>query len=158
MQPTGQDEAERSRSPFEAFRREVMADAPLRAELASLLDADAFVALAVSRAGERGIGLDAEEVARRVWAPGAPDRPQAVEIAPGWPPAGWLPSSVSHATAAGGDAPVVDWTHFAGEPLSEPFYEDSLRKARARPFNRVFRVRTALASLAAGAPVDAPRP
>ena len=47
-----------------------------------------------------------------------------------------------------GGRPYVDWAHFGAAPLTEPFFEISLRRAMARPFNRMFRYRMALDDIA----------
>jgi hypothetical protein len=57
---------------------------------------------------------------------------------------GWLP-----AAAAVRDGEFhVDWLHFGEEPLSEPFFEDSVRRCLSRPFNQLFHRRTSMAELA----------
>jgi len=71
--------------------------------------------------------------------------------ADGWPGPGWLPVAV---TPARGEL-MVDWAHFGGARLVEPFFEDSLRIARRRPINRLLRRRTALSALVSGQPADA---
>jgi hypothetical protein len=40
---------------------------------------------------------------------------------------------------------VVDWAYFGGAPLTEPFYEGSIRRALSLPFNRICRYRTPFA-------------
>jgi hypothetical protein len=154
MPPAGQNDAGREVSPFEAFRHEVMSDEALQAELTRPVDPNAFVELAVARARERRVDLGPDDFWRRLQGRETSlHGPEAGELAADWPPAGWLPSAVGPP-----GSPHVDWAHFADEPLAEPFFGDSLRKATARPFNRVFRVRTSLATLVDGAGRGARRP
>jgi len=47
---------------------------------------------------------------------------------------GWLPIGLSW---DGGRA-VIDWRRFGNTRLTEPFYEDSMRRMAARPFNQAF--------------------
>src|SRR5580658_2009599 len=134
-------------SPFEAFRRAVMADAALQAELSQLYDPAAFVALALSLASERGLTLSADDI----WAHLQPDPLDLsrwfgnVELASEWAPSGWLPTAIGFSPE-----PYLDWAHFADVRLTHPFYEDSLRSVRSRPFNLAFRRRTRLPDLIAG--------
>src|SRR6185437_2103705 len=41
----------------------------------------------------------------------------------------------------------VDWCHLGDAPLREPFFDDTLAKCLALPFNQLFRPRTAIAAL-----------
>ena len=66
------------------------------------------------------------------------------------PPRHWLPTDVT----SGPDGPLIEWLHFAAEPLDRPFYQDSIQRARALPFNRLMRCTTPLSALDAFA--DAP--
>jgi hypothetical protein len=145
---TDLDAARTAAAELDRFRARVMADAALQAELAAPRDLAAFVALAVARAAEAGIALDPELVA----ALAKPDRIGAArwlptaEFATGWPGDGWLPAHLGLAPE-----PYMDWAHFAGAPLAEPFFEESLGAAQARPFNGLFRHRTPLADFVASA-------
>jgi hypothetical protein len=51
---------------------------------------------------------------------------------------GWLPIGVSWS----GGQPEIDWCLAGPQPLSEPFFEDSVVRLVRRPFNKVFRRRT----------------
>jgi hypothetical protein len=55
--------------------------------------------------------------------------------------AGWIPVAVDTNAPAG---PVVEWCRFGETRFAEPFFEQTVRRARARPFNLAFRPRTAL--------------
>jgi hypothetical protein len=155
MPPISQNDSGPAPSLFDAFRREVMSDEALQAELMRPFDPAAFVALAVARACERQIDLEPDDFWRRLRPneSGSAGQPEGAELAAGWPPVGWLPSSVGPR-----GSPYVDWAHFAGEPLAEPSYEQSSRNAMGRPFNGVFGARTSLAALVDGAPSDRRRP
>ena len=67
-----------------------------------------------------------------------------------WPPPHWLPVDV----VAQSDAIAVDWAWFGAAPLTAPFFEGALRRALARPLNRLFRYRTNLNDFLAGAETD----
>lgn len=65
-----------------------------------------------------------------------------------WPPSPWLPIKV----APGGSEIFVDWAYFGAGPLTEPFFEGSIRRALSHPFNALFRYRMTLRDFLA--PVD----
>lgn len=57
----------------------------------------------------------------------------------------WLPAGL----ATDGAQVVVEWAHFAGAPLDDPFFEFPLRKARHHPVSRLLAWTTPLEYLAA---------
>jgi hypothetical protein len=125
--------AEPPATALDAFRARVMADEALQMALAAPEEPASFAALALETARRNGIALTAGDLADAV-------RPDPVSLArlaatvpnaASWPSRHWLP-----AQAVG---PAIDWAHFAGAPLSEPFFTESARRAAARPFNRLFR-------------------
>ncbi|HEX4304007.1 MAG TPA: sulfotransferase [Rhizomicrobium sp.] len=127
---------------LEQFRAAVRGDAALQAALQDCHDFGAFPALVLRLAQERGIALDAADVANAL-------KPDPAGIArfmdplsasPELPPAGWLPIGIDAELA-------VDWLFFGARPLAEPFFEDSMRRARMLPYNRLIRYRTSLARL-----------
>jgi hypothetical protein len=131
------------------FRALVMADEALADALSQAADDDGFVALALCIAHDCGLALDAATVRAAItpdplglarWT-GAPAG--AAVFSKHWPPRQWLPAQV----AVMGDRPIVDWLHFGAKPLTAPFFEDSIRRALARPFNRMFRYRMAIGDL-----------
>jgi hypothetical protein len=135
-------------SPLDRFRAIVFADTQLQLELSQPRDAAVFAELAARRARERGVRLGAEEIAQAArpdplglarWEAGPP-------LTDGWPEGDWLPVHID-----GGATPYVDWAHFAGAPLTAPFFEDARREAGARPFNALFRRRSSLAGFSAAA-------
>ena len=132
---------------LEHFRRHLLADPELQQRLGALADPADFAPAAVAAAAEAGITLTEDDLLDTM-------RPDPLGIArysnaPAThrePPLGdWLPVAIVPAGAELG----VDWAHFAGEPLTEPFFEDSLRQARALPLNRLLKLRTPLSALAA---------
>jgi len=64
-----------------------------------------------------------------------------------WPQIGWLPVRA----VPGQDGPGFDWAWFGDRPLSEPLFEDSVNRMALRPLSRLFRTRTNLNALIAGA-------
>jgi hypothetical protein len=79
-------------------------------------------------------------------------RPQAGKS---WPGRDWLPIQV---VCLPGGGLAVDWVHFAGAPLDDPFFATDARRAAALPFNRLFRYRIGLDHLIEGALDDGPAP
>lgn len=126
-------------SPLDRFRAAVMADPAAQQALAELRDPVAFEALAVEWANARGIPLAQSDLI----AASKPDPLGIHGLAPApqsgtaWPPRQWLPSRC--ALEAGF---AVDWYHYAGESLNEPFFADSRGRTGMRPFNQLFRYRT----------------
>jgi hypothetical protein len=132
-------------APIDRFRAHLLADPDLQQRLNRLADTDAFVVAMIAAAAEAGIAITPDEAHAalksdplglwRVSGAAATDRA---------PPAGdWLPVAM----VVGGGAFAVDWAHFAGRSLTDPFFEDSLRRTRTLPINRLTRVRTPLATL-----------
>jgi hypothetical protein len=126
-------------SPLDRFRAAAMADSAIQQALAELREADAFEALAVEWANARGIPLTPDHLI-------AATRPDPLGLhlfAPAphsgtiWPPRGWLPG---RCVAEAGFA--IDWYHYAGTELNEPFFADSRSRVASRPFNQLFRYRT----------------
>lgn len=142
--------------PIDRFRAHVLADPALQMRLSALYDLAAFIPAVIDAAGAAGIPLTADMVK-------AATRLDPLDLArfgdppvtgvniPGkdWLPIGILPS--------GGEF-VVDWAHFAGSPLTAPFFEEALHQARALPLNRLIRYRTPLLKLAATVGEDTPVP
>jgi hypothetical protein len=136
------------------FKAWVLADPALQAELAQPYDPAVFASLAVTRAAERGIALDAAIVrdAARPDPLGVSRWTVAAPLSDHWPERQWLPTDIAFAAE-----PFVDWAHYAGLPLDAPFFEESVQQVRHRPFNAVFKHRTSLETLMRGASA-APRP
>ncbi len=128
-----------------AVRHHILADPDLQNRLAAIEDEREFAAAMGRVAADLGLDTGPEDLRPEPRRAGVDDHPPNMRI---WPGRGWLPEAVV-ATTAG---PAVDWVHFGGARLTEPFFADSLRRARRRPFNRLVRYRTPLSLLAADAP------
>ena len=131
------------------FVRLVLDRADLQARLGAEIESNAFVAAALLIAQENGVELG-EASLRAVL---RPDPIGVGRFAPpplamaGWPPQGWLPTR----SVPTGGAPAFDWMWFGNAPLTQPFFEDEVRRASALPLNWLLRIRTGLAELVAGA-------
>jgi hypothetical protein len=142
---------------LDALRARVMADDALQMELARLEEQGAFATAALAAAARGSLPLVADDLAAAL----RPDPLGLSRLGPApagttaWPSRHWLPVGIA-ADAAGGL--VVDWAHFAGTPLAEPFFAESARRAQARPFNRLFRLGTALDAFIDNRPAEAARP
>ena len=115
---------------LDAFRSLILADEALQMDLARIEEPDAFVARALELAGP---DLTALEVAAAIRGDPAGISRLAASVpnAAAWPSRHWLPVQTAGA--------AIDWAHFAGAPLNEPFFTETARRAAARPFNRLFR-------------------
>ncbi|MEO6217623.1 MAG: hypothetical protein ABIO86_16465 [Sphingomonas sp.] len=139
-------------APLDRVRETVMADPTLQLRLSVMQDPEVFVAAVIEIAASIGVELDREAVLKASEPdPLGLDRFRPAELT-GYdlPDRQWLPIAVM---PAGGQY-AVEWAHFGGAPLTAPFFEDQLRRARSQPFNRLFRQRTPLAGLAQAQPGD----
>lgn len=111
-------------------------------DLACIEGPDAFVARVLELAGP---DLNALEVAAAIRGDPAGISRLAASVpnAAAWPSRHWLPVQAVGA--------AIDWAHFAGAPLGEPFFTESARRAAARPFNRLFRHVTGFGDFVANA-------
>jgi hypothetical protein len=150
IQPIRETPCNDGRTALDAFRACVMADEALTASLSGIDDPDQFVAHGLACAAARGIHLSEQSLRQAV----RPDPLNIARFAPAppdgaiWPPRPWLPVHLSML----GDQPVVDWAYFGPAPLTDPFFEGSMRRAASRPFNRVFNYRMTLDDFVADAP------
>jgi hypothetical protein len=130
-------------SAFNHFRAHVLGDEALQLELSRIDEPERFAERSVSIATALGSQLSREAMLASLGgeplglARWFPPPANAVE----WPSKHWLPA---HLSSGLGGAVTVDWVHFAGERLVAPFFEESLRRASSRPFNRMFSYRTTL--------------
>ena len=141
---TGMDQGE---LPLELtrFRAAVLSDAQLQASLVDCKSTDSFVARAMAEAGRRGFSLEEHDL-RKAIRPDPIGASRWLDAPPSLvtPPHGWLPVNV---LPSRGEF-CVDWVYFGDHPLTEPFFEDSLRVAMWLPLNKFARYRTRLADLA----------
>lgn len=133
--------------PLAAFVDLVLQDDTLQSILGKIESADAYVGAAIKIASTHGIVLHEEAVLKGL----QPHPPGMARFFPSpvtldrWPVAGWLPAR----SVPTDDAPGFDWIWFGTHRLTEPFFEDSVRRFESRPFNRMFRTRTTSAALMA---------
>jgi hypothetical protein len=135
------------------LRMQVMADEKLQRHLSQEEDPARFAEIASRSAEELGLGSVAEAINSAL----APDplglaRWNRDTLAGSdWPPAHWLPIHVTPT----GDTISVEWAYFGAAPLTDPFFESSIRKALRSPFGRLFRYGTTLPAFLQGAASDA---
>src|SRR3569623_215831 len=137
--------------PIARFRAMLSGDPALQDRLAPLNEPGSFVAAAIADAAERDLALDGAAL-NQAWQPdplglarwSGGDASSAAS-----PPRQWLPTAIVPAP----QGLAVSWTHFAGAPLSESFFEGSARRAGGLPINRLLSMRSTLQSL-----IDAPIP
>lgn len=130
------------------FRDALLASPDLQARLGIFEDPALFEAEARVIAVELGLdpaaisfdsgGHDPLGISRFLGAPVTLDH---------WPQIGWLPAR----TVPGPVEPAFDWAWFGDRALSEPLFEDSVRRMAGRPLSRLYRTRTDLSALIAGA-------
>ena len=139
---------------LDRFRFHLLADGRLQQRLAAIADHAPFVTAVRESAAALGIPLTQAiiEGALRPDPLGLDRFDDAPVTARDWPCTGWRPSAVITANGT----PAVDWLHFGGIRLDAPFYEESVRIARRRPFNRLVRWRTPLSTLPDHTPLAKP--
>ena len=137
--------------PIEHLRAMILADPALQDRLAPLYVPEQFVAAAAAAAAERGLAFDHDALHQAL-------RPDPLGLArwsggdasdEAYPTPQWLPTAIVP-TPQGA---AVSWSHFAGAPLSESFFESSARRAGGLPINRLLTRRSTLQSL-----IDTPVP
>lgn len=135
---------------LEALRACVMADEAIATALCSIEDVERYAEAAVRLADARGIPLTAAAIRQAI----TPDPLNIARFMPRppngtvWPPRHWLPIGVS----IGDDRAMIDWAHVGPAPIIDPFFENAIRRAVARPFNRMFRYRMSLDDFLTNAP------
>jgi hypothetical protein len=138
------------------FIKLVLGTPALQQRLASILETDSFIAESLSIAAEHNIPIEADML-KRVTQPtpmGIGRFGPAPITCSGWPPVSWLPTQ----SVATGGAPDIDWLWVGERPLLQPFFEDDVRNVSSLPFNRIFRIRTTLESVIAGAETETTLP
>lgn len=133
---------------LEPLVRAIAASPQLQARLGPSETPDDFVAIAGEVAAELGLHVD-ETALRRALVPdplGLGRWGEAPVTLSSWPEGDWLPTR---------SVPIVppqfEWAWFGGRKLTEPFYEDSVRRDGTRPMNLLLRTRTAMEAMIAGA-------
>ncbi|MES2056451.1 MAG: sulfotransferase [Pseudomonadota bacterium] len=149
---TGSTDIRDAAALLEQFRGHAMSNVALQQRLAPIYDDNIFATAVVDAAAELGIALSTADVRSALKPdPAGMDRfdtrpPRGLA----WPGPQWLPSAM----VAAGPEMAVDWVHFAGRPLADPFFTDTLFNARPLPINRLMRYRTPLSNFAQAAPAD----
>jgi hypothetical protein len=134
------------------LRARVFSDETLQQELGSIEVSETFAQRAEAAACAHGIDLSQEFVLEGLNASGvARSGPGAPVTATTWPPRLWLPMSAG-LMAEGRFG--IDWCYFGTEPLAEPFFDLSTRRAATRPLNRLFRCRMRIDDFLANARAD----
>jgi hypothetical protein len=126
---------------FEQFRALVERDPSLQEQLHRPDDPAVLIGLVGAAARDHGLSLDAAEVEAAIAAsrPGMADGRGAR-----LPPRGWLPIRARWQ----GREFMVDWACFGPRRLLDPFFEESVLRCLAKPFNRLFRYSTPIEALA----------
>lgn len=136
------------------FIKLVLGTPALQQRLASILETDSFIAESLNIAAEYNISIKID-VLKQVAQPNGIRRSGPAPIAcSGWPPFSWLPTQ----SVATGSAPDIDWLWVESDSFLLPFFEDDVRRYASLPFNRVFRIRTTLEAVIAGAETEQPLP
>lgn len=135
------------------LRAMILADEALADRLALILDAEAFAEATAGVAAGAGITITPDAILA-----GSKRDPLGIERFTGqqittadWPGRNWLPAAL---VPAPGQL-AIDWVHFGDAPLHDPFFEDSLRRAKRRPINALLKVCTPLGILGKQPPADA---
>ena len=139
-------------APLDRVREIVMADTGLQQRLSVIQEPHSFASVIVEIATSAGVDLADETVldAMEHDPLGLARFRPAQLTGRAMPDRQWLPIAVMPAVGE----MAVEWAHFGGVPLSAPFFEDTLRRVRSQPFNRLFPCRTPLAGLAQAEPDD----
>jgi hypothetical protein len=134
------------------FRALLWSDMALQDRLSLFDRPDQFVASAIEIAAAHDIPIATSDLsgAAKPDPLGIASLDGASANARGIPPRQWLPTSVVPSV----QGPAVNWAHFGGAPLAESFFADSLRRAGARPLNRLLSLRTPLQDLIDSPPVE----
>jgi len=112
-------------------------------------DVEGFADAAIAAAAAGGITLTADDLRSALTPdPIGVSRWEAFPVErTEWPSGDWRP--IRLATVDG--RTCVNWAHFADADPHESFYEESIRRALAHPFNRIFRCRMPVSDFVSGA-------
>lgn len=132
-------------APIDRLRAALLADEAAQLDLASLADTGLFLDAITAYAGRIGVAIGRDAFAAglaRAATPQADRHLPALRLAAA-PPRHWLPVELKRHDGA----IVVEWLHFAGQPLTDSFFEETIRRVRTRPFNRLMRAATPLSAI-----------
>ncbi len=141
-----------SATPIDRLRAALLADEAAQLRLAPIADTAAFLDAITAYAEGLGLPISRDAFAAGLARAATPQMERelpALRLAEP-PPRHWLPVDLMGYQAG----VAVEWLHFAGLPLTDPFFEETWRKVRLLPFNRLMRAATPIAALDAFA--DAP--
>lgn len=141
-------------TPIDRLRAALLADEAAQLRLAPIADTAAFLDAITAYAAGLGLPIARDTFAAGLARAATPQMEQqlpALRLAEA-PPRHWLPVDLLGYQGA----IIVEWLHFAGLPLTDPFFEETWRKVRLLPFNRLMRCATPLAAIEPFA--DAPAP
>lgn len=139
-------------APIDRLRAALLADEAAQLRLAPLADTNTFLDAITAYAAGQGLPIARETFAAGLARAATPQMQQqlpALLLAEA-PPRHWLPVDLKRHEGR----ILVEWLHFAGLPLTDPFFEETQRKAQLLPFNRLMRCATPLAAVEAF--IDAP--
>jgi len=126
------------------FRTVMEADAALQERLNQPDDPASFIASVIALARGHDIDLDANDIAAAIASGRQLPAAKSTHDGARLPPAGWLPVR----TGWHEQELWVEWAYVGPEPFREPFFEHSVVRWRAKPFNRLFRYATPFDALA----------
>lgn len=141
-------------NPIDRLRAALLTDEAAQLRFAPIGDTAAFLDAITAYAAELGLPISREAFAAGLARAATPQMEQqlpALRLADA-PPRHWLPVELKGYQGT----VVVEWLHFAGVPLTDPFFEETWRKVRVLPFNRLMRCATPLAALEAFAAAPPP--
>ncbi|HMO76236.1 MAG TPA: hypothetical protein PKD99_10960 [Sphingopyxis sp.] len=141
-------------TPIERLRAALLADEAAQLRLAPLADAGAFLDAIAAHAAALGLPISREIFAAGLARAATPQMRQQLPalILTEAPPRHWLPVDLKRHQGQ----ILVEWEHFAGLPLTDPFFEETMRRVRSLPFNALMRIATPLAALEPFAAAPAP--
>ncbi|QNO26203.1 aspartyl beta-hydroxylase [Sphingopyxis sp. OPL5] len=132
-------------TPIDRLRAALLADEAAQLRLAPLADTATFLDAITAYAAELGLPITRDAFAAGLARAATPQMEQelpALRLAEA-PPRHWLPVELKPYQGA----IVIEWLHFAGLPLTDPFFEETWRKVRLLPFNRLMRTATPLSAI-----------
>ncbi|MBS0534767.1 MAG: aspartyl beta-hydroxylase [Proteobacteria bacterium] len=128
----------------------MLGDASWTAELADIRDHEVFAARLMEGGGTRGLAITVRQIRDALHADPLGLSRFAFDCATEqrWPPTGWLPIHVNLFAPQA----TVDWAYVGAQPLSAPFFAETVQDATARPLNQLIPYRMTLSDFVADAP------